>query len=627
MAVHTGNTNTNTNTGAAAAAPDTSTQGTARPYRNPSFGISNQMTSMGSGGPYFEELYKKLQVLVKLQNEEGGGAGAYGIQKLLKTQAGLRYSAIVLTERADGIASAHVLMIEKTGAYPEVLFESYYGTRYEIQRTPAEALDAKYVEQARLAVANTLKIPVANVVVADGTLVPNEFDIESDALISELFNNSMSSTKVEIETRVNNYRGQDITDIIYNKDIKDVAEMLRRPQGKFTIDLHFNNEGTVYLDQTGMPVRQDVCIELSFKGNTNNNSTKSINQDEDTKQIVRTYGYIDFEYQGPSMINGVYTDQKFLPNFVITHLDVPLYAPTPDIIMMAVASVTSITDGMAWTQAFKPTTTRKNEVDYNDIGALNVDGNLEKNVSGYGKKYDHKSKTDEMGMSKFVQMLLKPGMMISVDIPKAGPETWLMSAFRTVLEKNNTQALTRITSFMTYATGGAYVPSTISMFEEVTNKIHGGYFKATVDGKTVVKDIREISSYLAVANHIAATGQNPVLLTQYTNTLYSTQLPPVLRATTRKQYIDEISKKTCVVKQMLDRLTFNSNFIAGWVGTLKAVGFNPEFSSGSGGNDMFARRATANFQSAAALQDVRLMSQQNQMPGTWGQYGSYPRQY
>lgn len=626
MALNTGSNNTNTNNTTSNASAASQDNSSVKGYRTPSFGIPNQSTSMGSGGPYFEELYKKLQVLVKLLNDEGGSTSRYGIQKLLKGQAGLRYSGIILTERSDSIASAHVLMVERTGTYPDVLFESYFNTRYEIQRTPAEALDAKYVDQVRLAVSNVLKLPVGNIVVADGTLIPNEFDIESDGLIADLFNNSTSSTSVEIETRVNNYRGQDITEIVYNKEIKLVDEMLKRPQGRFTIDLNFNNEGTIYLDQTGMPVRQDICIILSFKGNNNSNPTRSINQDEDTKEIVRTYGYIDFEYVGPRLINGVLTEQKFTPNFVITHIEAPQYAPTPDIIMMAVASVMSITEGMAWTQAFKSAIGRKNEVDYNDVGALNVDGNLEKNVSGYGKKYDHKAKTGEMELSTFIQKLVNPVMMVSIDIPKAGPETWMMSAFRAILENTNPEALKRVIDFMTFATGGAYVASSSAMFEKVNNKIHGGYYKATVDGKTVIKDIREISSYLSVANHLVATGQQPILLTQYTNTLYS-NLPPVLRATSRKQYIDEISKKTCVVKQMLDRLTFDTDFIAGWVGTLKAVGFNPEFSSGSGGNDMFARRATANFRSANMQQDIRLMSQQGQMPGTWGQYGNYNRQY
>lgn len=623
MALHTGsNSNNTTSNNAPTGAASNTGNGyeNPQPYRAPSFGISNQMSGMGSGGEYYERLYGKLQACVKRQNEEGGSSSKFGIQKLLKSPAGLRYAGIILTERVDDIVSAHILVVERTGTYPDALIETYDGTRYEIARTPAEALDVKYVDQAILAISSVLKVPASNIVVADGTLVPNEFDLESEFPVSELFNNSFSATRVEVQTRVDGYRGTDIADIVK-----------QAPKGRFTINLYFDNEGTTYLDQTGMPVRQDICVELSFKSNVNQNSSRSINQSEDVIEIVKTYGYIDFEYTGPTVINGQASTQKFSPNFIITHIDSPKYALTPDIVMMAVASVMSITENMAWTQAFRPTQAKKNHTDFNDIGALNVDGNLEQNQSGNGKRFDTKAKatTGDMELSTFISQLVRTSMMVSIDIPKAGPETWHLSAFRAATGPGNTDARQRIMSFMTNATGGAYVDSKVSMFDMIgpdliTNKIHGGYYKTN----GVVKDLRCLSSYLAVANHVVDSGQQPIILTQYTNTMYS-NLPAVLRAVSRKEYIDQMAngKSNVVVKQMYDRFTFNGMFLAGWITTLRAVGFTPVFSSGGNSSDMFTRRATANFQNAAMQQDVRLMSQQNAMPGNFGQYGYYNRSY
>jgi len=67
------------------------------------------------------------------------------------------------------------------------------------------------------------------------------------------------------------------------------------------VNLYFNAEGNDHIDQTGMPIRQDICIALSFKVNTNTNN-RSVNQGEDTVEIVRVYGYIDFEFVGPMII-------------------------------------------------------------------------------------------------------------------------------------------------------------------------------------------------------------------------------------------------------------------------------------------------------------------------------------
>lgn len=609
MALHTQN-----NTQAQAAAQPAA--GQQRRYNfggTPSFGLASQLSGMGSGGESYEKLFTKIQAQIKLVNETGNGDSKYAVHKLLKTTASLNYSCIVVSHQAGGTVSAHVLVVEKTGTYPSTFNQNVSGIRYEILRTPGEALEPKCMAQAQAIVGNALKVPANTVIMADGTLVPNEFDVENDGQVSELINNTFNATDVEIATRVADYKGCDISTL-----------MQTYRNGKFIVNLHFNSEDTVYYDQTGMPVRQDVCVALSFKTGDSNQDNRSIHQADDTFEIVRTYGYIDFEYIGPSYINGIPTTQRFLPNFIVTHIEAGNIAPTPDIVMMAVASVISLKDDMNWMQAFRPSPARKNEIDYNDIGALNIEGNIEANPTGFGKRYDTKSKTTTvMELNKLVQTLVQPTMTVSIDVPKAGPETWYMSVFQHILMYKDQMALNRVSTFMNNATGGAYQPDNQPMFMDTTNKIHGGFYKA----KEGYRDLRHLSSYLAVANYAADTNQQPAIVQQYTNTLYSNNIAPVLRATTRRTYIDEMSGRTAVVKQMFDRMTFNSGFLLNWVRALTSVGFNPVFSSAGGVNDMFVKRNTANFQSAMLGQDVRIMSNMNVMPGTWTQYGDYTRSY
>ena len=608
MALHTQNTQTQTQT-------NTNTNQNRRYNFNgsPTFGLASQLSSMGSGGEGYEKLYTKIQNQVKLVNESGSGNSKYAVHKLLKTTASLNYSCIVVSHQSGGTVAAHVLVIEKTGTYPSARNENIHGVRYEILRTPAEALDPKCISQAQAIVGNAIKVPPESVIVADGTLVPNEFDVENDGQVAELISNTFNATDVEIATRVSDYKGVDISGL-----------MQTYRNGKFIVNLHFNSEDTVYYDQTGMPVRQDVCVALSFKTGDNDQSNRSIHQSDDTFEIVRTYGYIDFEFIGPNYVNGIPMSQKFIPNFIITHIEAGNIAPTSDIVMMAVASVISLKDDMNWMQAFRPTPARKNEIDYCDIGALNIEGNIEASPTGFGKRYDTKSKTTTvMELNKLVQTLVQPTMTVSIDVPKAGPETWYMSVFQHILMYKDQLALNRVTTFMNNATGGAYQPDNTPMFMDTTNKIHGGFYKV----KEGFRDLRHLSSYLAVANYAAETNQQPAIIQQYTNTLYSNNIPPILRAATRRTYIDEMSGRTAVVKQMFDRMTFSGAFLMNWVRALTSVGFNPVFSSAGGMNDMFIKRNTANFQSAMLGQDVRIMSNMNVMPGTWSQYGDYNRMY
>lgn len=577
----------------------------------PQFGISSRLSTFGSGGEVFEKLFEKIQDKIKFLNEEVKTEEKYTAVKLLKQNAGLNYSGIVVCETVDGTTSAHILMVEKTGDYPEKLIENVSGVRYELTRTPADALDKKYVSQAQAAVAEALKVDISTVITTDGTLVPNEFDVHNDVLVQELINNTFNATHAENAIRVSDYKGMNISQLLNTN-----------PNGKFFINLYFNSDETNFFDQTGMPVRQDICISVTYKPNTGGNN-RSINQGNDVYDVVKTYGYVDFEYVGPSIVNGMMSSQKFAPNFIITHVDSAV-APTPDILMLGVASVLAINDDLNWMQAFRVTPSKKGEIDYNDIGGLNVEGNLENNPVGFGKKYDTKAKTFTIGeLNKFIQTLVRPNLLVSIDIPKAGPETWYTSVFEYVKFRGSKEAYDRVTNSIAAMTNGSYQSNNLQMFSDVSNKIHGGFYK----GKEGFKDIRHLSSYLAVSNYIADTNQQPALISQYTNTLYNSSIPSELRAAERKKQIDEMSNGSAVYKQYYNRLTFNAAFLGNLVGSLRNAGFVPVFSNMGAVNDMFVRRSSADFANAMVGQDVRLMGQNNVYGGFYAPQTAYYRSF
>lgn len=577
----------------------------------PVFGLQTRLSALGSGGEQFEKLFENISKKIKFLNEEVKTEEKYAVIKLLKQNAGLNYSGIIVTESFNGVVAAHILMIEKTGDYPEKLIETIAGTRYEIIRTPADALDDKYVSQAQAAVAEALKVDSSSVVIVDGTLVPNEFDVNNEAMINDLIQNTLNATHSEINIRVNDYKGINLASLIQ-----------QNRNGKFLINMYFNQEDTQFFDQTGMPIRQDICISLSYKLNNNPNQ-RSINQGDDTFDIVKTYGYIDFEWQ-PSMVNGVISSQKFIPNFIITHIDSKV-APTPDIVFLGVISVFALNEDMNWMQAFRPTPAKKNEIDFNDIGALNIEGNIEMSQTCFGKKVNTKDKTFTIvDLNNYIQRLVRPNIIVSIDVPKAGPETWFLSALQYIKFRNSKDAYARIISYINTMTNGTFQGGNTNMFDSITNKIHGGFYK-TSNGS--FKDIRHLSSYLGFANFINDTNQSPALIAQYTNTLYNNSIPTELRCAERKKYIDEMSNKSAVYKQYYDRLTFSSSFLMQLLAALRNIGFSPMFSNMGSVNDMFQRRSTVDFSGAMLGMDARILGQTNMFGGFFGMPQGYARTF
>lgn len=583
----------------------------ARRYTAPPvFGLPSQLNSFGTGGDAYEKIFLKIAENIKKINDEKKDSGKLFAVKMLKNNTGMNYSAIVIVRQLGGVTAAHTMMIEKTGAYPNRLTETIGGVQYDLVRTPAEAMDEDFARQIQNTVSAATGIPADAVCLVDSVLVPNEFDAENENAVIGLLSNSLNAVYVETEHLVNDFRGKNITELI--SDMRN---------GKFYVSLAFNSDDASYFDSTGMPIRQDVCVSLSYRTNSQPNR-RSVNQGEDQVEICRTYGYMDFEFVPSRPMNGMVPTQKFVSNFIITDVDSPTLALTPDILMLGVASVASLNQDMAWTQAFRPTPARKNEIDFNDIGALNIEGNLTNDPTGYGRKYDTKSKTVQAGeLITFLTAMCHPDMMVSIDLPKAGPKTWATSVFQYIHFLNAEKAYQRMNDFLINATNGSYMPPAAPMFLTVSNKIHGGFYK-TKDG---VRDIRHLSSYLAFANFVAETSQAPAMLTQYTNSLYMAGTPSDLRASQRRKFIDDMSGQTAVYKQMYDRVTFNRDTLRNWITALSSVGCSPIFSNMGGGNDMFIRRATADFGGAMLGQDIRFMGASVNPFNSWNNQFGYTR--
>lgn len=550
----------------------------------------------------YNKIYQKLNEIVTSVNKEKEKAKLkYSLVKLYKNEDGLNYSCIALVQTNDTKAVfAHVLIIEKTGMYPNPVYENINGTRYEILRVPGDALDNRLVQVTKAKVASFCGVTSDTVIVIDGTLVPNEFNADSEDAIKQLAGVAYAAVDATYYSHIG------------AEGVNIAAVVQKNRNSRFTVTMSFNNDMVVY-DQTGMPVREDICLSL-FYTNSNNNNTKSINDSNMSVPILRVFGYIDFRMTMDQPTAYAPAMTKFIPNFVITHVETLTAMPTPDMMLLAIATCNVVNEDSNWVQVFKSTASRKGEIDYNDIGVLNVEGNIENSPTGYGAKIDTKSKSFTSNeFNNLINRLVRRGFMVSIDIPQAGPDTWHTSIFRAAASTStdNTaynaliKAADQLTNgIFTSVTGNRFIP----IFVGTQAMIHGGYYKNR-DGS--IRDIREMSSYLSVANHVVATNQNLNKIAMFTNTMYNSAIPNEILASERKKLVDEMTKDSTVYKQYHNRYTFNAEFLQALISSLVSSGFTPTINGANMSNDMFQRRIVGTIDGAVLGGDLRLSAQNN----------------
>ena len=183
----------------------------------------------------------------------------------------------------------------------------------------------------------------------------------------------------------------------------------------------------------------------------------------------------------------------------------------------------------------------------------------------------------------------------------------------------------RLNRFLIHSTGNVFQPANLPVFINTTNKIHGGFYRDPVT-KTY-RDLRCVTNYLAVANHVADTNQPPAKISQYTNTLYSHALPAELRAAVRRdQYVTEMTNSSAVIKRYYDRVTFSRDYLQNYLNAMQSIGYAPMFAN-MVNNEVFVTRATGDFANALFGQDARLMGTAPTQYGNYGQFSAYHRTY
>ena len=472
--------------------------------------------SAGVGGEYFTKMRTSLTEIFG-DIAEGLDVKVIGLNRQNITT--LKFSALVVACRLmdvnPNIVAFHTLILEATGEKLGSAMRVIDNQQVRVTRVTSDAYDDVLFKSAFNAVSEVY--PNSHIFSADAMVVPAKITADKKETVENLARNAALACVSVISSQANTFGELNLSKM--DRDCR------------FVIDVAFGNHQAY--DIVGEPQRSSVLISYSSQKKTANSimSQETVNVPDNVARICELSGFLNaiwaptepqsgygFQAYGANP-NVQRRTEKFAGEFVITSVRTD-YATSPAAVLLALSSCLSLVDGDTWIQAFLPkpnahhTGAASNKVDITDIGALNITANLglEQDKGGFGQAIGLESfKNDLIEVNKYLVSIFRPGVIISMDCPEAGPSSWYMSVF-SAAASGNQAAYNQIFEAANELTDNKFeqfFKHGQPMFTNITRVPLGHYAL----GDTL-QDIRNID-YTAIANLFA---KNPSAIHDYSNT-------------------------------------------------------------------------------------------------------------
>lgn len=464
---------------------------------------------------------------------------------------GLAFSNIivVLRDRQNPNALAyHILVLESTGEKILPTYDNVGGVQTEIQRFTCNGIDDVLRAKANDKVVKAFNVP--NVYYTEATIVPEGFDPEDKRKLHMLALNTGVACTTELTIR-----SADFNDLNLAQAPKDSG---------LYISNDFSKQQTE--DIVGNRIRSDVVTTFGYRKQVQ--STKSIHSSDRDNNLATSTGFIDLLWAPINQQAGFnpyvsqqqnVQPQKYVARLVITDL-VSNFGYTPAMILMALATAATVRDNNSWINTFRPSPMDAGGIDLRDIGALNIEANLENDPSGFGRRPPTKSEDFRLtDLGDLISALIRPGLVISLDCPEGGVNSWYLSIFAAA-SRGSIRAADMIYNAAQQLTNGSFgrvFPQGSNMFVDTFNTIHLGYW---IDRKGLKRDLRDID-HLATCNIVG--DRNPELIRAYSDTFLRKDIPLVKRLADRKKLILAFTNETAVFTGYAERVTFDGKVIQG----------------------------------------------------------------
>ena len=435
----------------------------------------------------------------------------------------------------------HTLIVEGSIEQPAPRFEIINGINTEIIKTVGDANDPVL----RAVVANYIQrnFSQSNMHYADACVVPREFNVNDPQMVHSLAANALFATNSELE--------------VAQKDFADLNLMNAQQDSNLTVRTTFGNPQI--LNAVGQPVRSDIQIEFAAAPITNQQQRQQQSV-ERVSNIARISGFMDLMWFPAEVMQNAYYQQpqnnfqRYAARFVVTALE-STQLLTVSAQLLALVPALSLREGNKWVQAFRRQSF-SNAVDMHDIGAVGIEVNFENNANGVGSRIDTKAESFKPEhYHKLVSAVVRQGLMLSLDIPECGPDTWYNGIFGAVAQgqQNAISAVIKAANTLTNNAFSRHFPVGAKICDDELNRIHLGSYS---DGSGVRKDIRDID-YLAVMNLVGE--KDPQVIKDWSDSYLKTNYPLDLRLAGRKRIISGVFSDV-VFTGFATRVTFSPEF-------------------------------------------------------------------
>jgi hypothetical protein len=498
---------------------------------------------------------------------------------------GVRFSGIVVaTTHKDlkNTVAIHTVLVEGSADPIMPKIESHRGVQYEVMLTAGDTIDQAYVAEVKKVIEKAY--PGFAVINTDAQVLHRDFNYEDTNALRVMTENIVLPTITGLVTSSRNFPELNLG-LLERDSTLAVQRTINEPAS---------------LDYSGHPVRTDVKITMSSLTG-NKNTTGSLNGQEQSRLLATVGGYIDAVWDGEQQSNWVIQQQgpkpKFSPRFIMTTLENQAMQTIPAQ-LLALAGSMILRENNNWFSYFSPRRLPAggHRVDRRDIGALNIEGNISNDPSGYDKLFDTKdSSFDGIALQRLIMSLFKPGMYFTLRVSEAGADTWYNSVFKAAAD-GNPNAINAILAAANTLTNGnfqKFYTSGASPVLKNEDRVHMGHWM----DNGVRADIADID-YIAVMNLV---GRNdPTVGAAWSDTFYGVNEPLNVKMAARWKMIDQITGGTAVLTGYARLVTFSHEFIDAFGKAVAATGLTMR-QIGSNDNAMFQQRAGAGYLAGAAV--------------------------
>jgi hypothetical protein len=470
----------------------------------------------------------------------------------------LNFSVLVVCGRLKtqpDMVAFHTLLIEATGKKLTPVMENINNRQVEVLRVTGDAMNERLINKVSALVSKAF--PNHRLFQTDGCVVPRHFNVEDNDSVHALAFNAGMAVSTELELQRNGF---------YDFNIAESKD-----DSSLQVNISFNNPAQ--LDAVGEPMRSDTIITFSSQSANQPRGADNLNSGDRESRVTEISVFHDVlwapVHQQPNSFPGYQQQQmpqmgypmtqKYVVRAVITNL-ISNLSYTPSGVLLALVTVMSLHDNNNWIQAFRPQPVSGSEIDIRDLGALNIEANLNNEPNGVGSRIDTKDPSfglEQLG--QYISMLIRPGLVVSMDVPECAPQTWFSSLLAASASGSRTAQgiLYEAAQVLTNGNFGKYVTEGEGLFNDTNNRVHLGYW---TDRSGARRDIRDID-HVAVANILGE--RQPSVVRTWSDTFTQTNYPLALRLEERKKIIMACTNETAEFTGFAQRLTFTTRFLEG----------------------------------------------------------------